>query len=135
MNTNSTKIIIVTAIISVAIGAAGAMAFSDMSGEKMSGTQGMGHMMPDGTRMDGSMGMQMEMDGMMQNLKGKTGDAFDKAFLSDMIMHHQGAVDMAEAALKDAKHQEIKDLSQRIIAAQEEEILQMQTWEKEWYGN
>lgn len=134
MNTNSTKIIIATAIISIAIGAAGAIAFSNTQDAEMSGMQG-GHMMPDGTRMGGSMGMQMEMDGMMQNLKGKTGDAFDKAFLSEMIMHHEGAVDMAEAALRDAKHQEIKDLAQRIITAQEEEIQQMKTWEKEWYGN
>lgn len=79
--------------------------------------------------------MQMEMDGMMQNLSGKTGDAFDTAFLTEMIMHHQGAVDMAEAALQDAKHQEIKDLAQRIITAQEEEILLMQTWQRDWYGN
>jgi uncharacterized protein (DUF305 family) len=137
MNTNSTKIIIATAIISIAIGAAGAMAFSAMKDKKMSGMQSGGHMMPDGTMMGGSMGMQMEMemDAMMQNLNGKTGDAFDKAFLSEMIMHHQGAVDMAEAALRDAKHQEIKDLAQRIITAQEEEVLQMRTWEKNWYGN
>lgn len=132
MNTNSTKIIIATAIVSIAIGAAGAMAFSGAKDTKMTGMQG-GHMMPDGTMMNGSMGMQM--DGMMQNLKGKTGDSFDKAFLNEMIMHHEGAVDMAEAALKDAKHQEIKDLSQRIITAQEEEIQQMKAWEKEWYGN
>jgi len=132
MNTNSAKIIIATSIISVAIGAAGAMAFTNKE-EDMSGMQGMGHMMPDGTMMGGS--MQMEMDGMMKNLEGKTGDAFDKAFLADMIMHHQGAVDMAEAALKDANHQGIKDLSQRIITAQQEEIQQMQAWEKEWYGN
>lgn len=131
MNTSSTKTIIATAIVSIAIGAAGAMAFSNTEDKEMSGMQG--HMMPDGTVMGGS--MQMEMDGMMQNLNGKTGDAFDKAFLSEMIMHHEGAVDMAEAALKDAKHQEIKDLAQRIITAQEEEIQQMKTWEKEWYGN
>ncbi len=135
MNTQSTKIIIATAIVSIAIGAAGAMAFSGTKDASMSGMEGMGHRMPDGTMMDGSMDMQMEMDGMMQNLEGKTGDAFDRTFLSEMIMHHEGAVDMAEAALRDAGRQEIKDLSQSIITAQEQEIRQMQAWEKEWYGN
>lgn len=79
-------------------------------------------------------GMQNAMDGMMVGLQGKTGDAFDRAFLSEMIMHHQGAVYMAEAALKDAKHQEIKTMAQNIIAAQTTEIQQMQQWQKSWYG-
>ena len=78
--------------------------------------------------------MQTEMDGMMQGLDGKTGDDFDKAFLSGMITHHQGAVEMAEAALKDAKHQEIKDLAKNIISAQNTEIKEMQDWQKAWYG-
>ena len=128
MNTNSPKIIIATAIISIAIGAVGAIAFYD--GNNM-GMQG--HMMPDGTTMGGGMGMQM--DAMMQNLDGKTGDAFDKAFLTEMIMHHEGAVVMARAALKSAKHQEIKDLAQEIISAQETEINLMKKWQKDWYGN
>lgn len=87
------------------------------------------HMMHD------SMGMKSEMDGMMQSLEGKTGDAFDQAFLSEMIVHHQGAVAMAEAALKYAQHQEVKDLAQAILAAQNAEIKQMQEWQKSWYGN
>lgn len=82
----------------------------------------------------GSMGMQVEMDGMMQALDGKTGDAFDEAFLKEMVVHHQGAVAMAEAALKSAKHQEIKDLAQAIISAQNSEIREMQNWQASWYG-
>lgn len=131
MNPNSNKVIIATAIISVAIGAVGTLAFLRTQYTEMGGMAG--HMMPDGTMMGGS--MQMQMDGMMQNLNGKTGNAFDMAFLSEMIMHHEGAVDMAKAALQNAKHQEIKDLAERIIAAQEEEIEQMKTWQKTWYGN
>ena len=78
--------------------------------------------------------MKHEMEGMMMGLDSKDGDAFDQAFLSEMIVHHQGAVDMAEAALKDAKHAEIKDLAQNIIAAQNTEIAQMKEWQKTWYG-
>ena len=93
------------------------------------------HMMPNGSMMDDS-GMRMgsAMDDMMAGLAGKRGDAFDKAFLSEMIMHHQGAVEMAEAALADAKHQEIKDMARAIITAQTSEINQMKGWQKSWYG-
>lgn len=94
-----------------------------------------GHMMPDGSMMGGSnSSMSGMMAGMMAGLEGKTGDDFDKAFLSEMVMHHEGAVDMAEAALKSAKHQEIKTLSNAIITAQNKEIADMKAWYKAWYG-
>lgn len=88
-----------------------------------------------GTMMhDSSSGMQNEMDSMMRGLDGTTGDTFDQAFLAEMILHHQGAIAMAERALQDAKHPEIKTLAQNIITAQNAEIKQMQTWQTEWYG-
>ncbi len=93
------------------------------------------HMMSNGSMMDDNgMGMGHAMDDMMEGLQGKTGDEFDQAFLSEMIMHHQGALSMAEAALKSANHQEIKTMAQAIISAQKAEIVQMQTWNKSWYG-
>lgn len=73
------------------------------------------------------------MQGMMSGLGNKTGDEFDKAFISEMIIHHQGAIDMANAALKNAKHQEIKDLANAIISAQTKEINQMKEWQAAWY--
>ncbi len=95
------------------------------------------HMMPDGSMMgnDGSsMSMAEMMTSMNAELEGKTGDAFDQAFISEMIMHHQGAVEMAELALTNAKHQEIKDLANAIILAQNKEIADMKAWQKAWYG-
>jgi uncharacterized protein (DUF305 family) len=96
------------------------------------------HMMPDGSMMSNGGGMSMSMSEMMDSmnaeLKGKTGDAFDQAFLSEMIVHHQGAVGMAEAALTNAKHPEIKQLAQEIITAQNKEIAEMQQWQKNWYN-
>ncbi len=94
------------------------------------------HMMDNGEMMhnNGMMGMNGAMDGMMAGLSGKTGDAFDKAFIKEMIMHHEGAVVMAEAALKDAKHPEIKTMANTIISAQTSEINQMKAWLKDWYG-
>ena len=77
---------------------------------------------------DGAMGA------MMNALEGKAGDEFDMAFLSEMIVHHEGAVVMAQQALRVAQHQEIKDLAIAIITAQNKEIADMKTWQDAWYG-
>lgn len=92
------------------------------------------HKMPDGTMMnDVGMDMHSMMDGMMATLDGKTGDEFDKAFLSEMIVHHQGAVDMAQAVLDTSKKPELIKLANEIITAQTKEIKMMQDWQKAWF--
>lgn len=104
----------------------------DMKGGHQMGS----HMMPNGEMMSNgteSMGMADMMQSMNAELQGKTGDAFDQAFLSEMIIHHEGAVEMAQLALTNAKHQEIKDLAKAIIAAQNKEIADMKGWMKVWY--
>ncbi|MGW8169555.1 MAG: DUF305 domain-containing protein [Sulfurovaceae bacterium] len=74
----------------------------------------------------------MSMGQMMSGLQGKTGDNFDKAFLREMIMHHQGAINMANLAKTNAKHDEIKNMANDIVIAQTKEINQMQTWQTNW---
>ena len=76
--------------------------------------------------------MSISMDDMAAGLRNKTGDEFDRAFLSGMIVHHQGAVAMAELADKNAKHAEVKRLSRDIISAQKDEIAQMRQWQTDW---
>lgn len=85
---------------------------------------------------DTTSGSEMTMSQMSDDLKNKTGDDFDKAFISSMIDHHQGAIDMAELAQKNAKHSEIKDMADDIISAQSNEINMMRAWQTDWgYGN
>ena len=93
------------------------------------------HRMPDGSMMNNSGNQTMDgmMMDMMSGLAGKTGDAFDQAFLSEMIVHHQGAVDMARAVLTSSKRPELIKLANDIIAAQTKEIGMMQAWQKEWF--
>lgn len=74
----------------------------------------------------------MSMSDMTADMKNKTGDAFDMAFVSEMIVHHQGAIDMANLASTRASHQEVKDLAKMIITAQTNEIAQMQDWQTQW---
>ena len=74
----------------------------------------------------------MSMSAMNADLKGKTGDDFDKAFLSMMMEHHQGAIEMAMQAKQNAKHSELKTMADDIISAQTREIEQMKAWQKQW---
>jgi uncharacterized protein (DUF305 family) len=46
----------------------------------------------------------------------------DQKFAEMMIPHHEGAIAMAEAAKEQGQHDEVKELADAIIAAQEREI-------------
>lgn len=58
---------------------------------------------------------------------------FDAQFIDSMIEHHQGAIEMAQQALADAEHEELRTLANAIIAAQTQEIAEMTTWRQGWY--
>lgn len=94
----------------------------------------MTHQMPDGSVMP-NVGMNMDemMSGMMAGLEGKKGSEFDKAFLAEMIVHHQGAVEMAKMVIESSKKPELINLANNIISAQNKEILMMQNWQKTWF--
>ena len=75
-----------------------------------------------------NMGMQS-----MSTLERLSGKNFDIAYMSMMIDHHKGAVEMSEAALKVSKDERIRKAAQEIIAVQNEEIAQLTGWLKSWY--
>ena len=129
MNTNkkfSVGIVVISLIIGLFVG----FYFGNSKREAVSGI----HVMPDGTVMENdSMDMAQMMADMNKALLGKTGDEFDETFLREMIIHHEGAVEMAKLALTNAKHSEIKDLAGAIISAQNKEIADMITWMNTWY--
>lgn len=60
---------------------------------------------------------------------------FDAMFIDGMIVHHQGAINMAQQAQAEAQRPEIKQLAGEIIKAQTAEIAQMQTWRKAWFAD
>jgi uncharacterized protein (DUF305 family) len=60
-------------------------------------------------------------------------DQIDATFMTWMIAHHQGAIDMAALAEERAAHQEVKDLAASIITSQSAEIQMMKGWLSDWY--
>ena len=76
--------------------------------------------------MDDGGGMEMMSDEDMADLEEATGAEFDTMFLEMMIVHHKGAVKMAEAELEDGKFADAKTLAQEIIDTQEGEITEME---------
>lgn len=64
---------------------------------------------------------------------GPQDEAFDLRFIDGMVLHHQGAIAMAEQVLEKSERLELKQLAEDIIAAQQQEISQMQQWRQAWY--
>lgn len=58
---------------------------------------------------------------------------YDLRFIDAMVPHHEGAVVMANDALKKSKRPEVKQLAKAIVTAQDKETIQMQQWRKDWY--
>ncbi len=94
------------------------------------------HQMSDGSMMhDGEMmGMQGMMMDMTARLKGKTGAELEKIFLEDMIVHHQGAVDMSKELLKGTDRPELVQFANDIITVQSKEVEMQKQWLTEWFG-
>lgn len=67
-------------------------------------------------------------------LKALDGKEFEIAYLSQMIAHHQAAVDMARQALQVATRPETRDEAQKVIDRQTQEIDQMMGWLKAWHN-
>jgi uncharacterized protein (DUF305 family) len=68
----------------------------------------------------------------MEELRELEGDEFDRRFMQAMIVHHEGAIDMAERVLAEGQDDEVAGLAQLVIDAQQREIEQMQRWLEEW---
>lgn len=74
----------------------------------------------------GMMNSQTDMDSL------NSATDFDKAFLEQMIPHHQMAVMMANMLEQGTNRPEMKKLADDITAAQTKEIQQMKQWQKDW---
>jgi uncharacterized protein (DUF305 family) len=72
----------------------------------------------------GSGGMMSEQD--MQALMNATGAEFDRLFLTQMIAHHTGAVEMAQAELSEGSNTDALAMAEAIRDSQSAEIAEME---------
>jgi len=117
-------LLLAVALILAACGGAG-------GGQQGSGSGGMAGM--DHSQMGhGSMGMGSK--GMARQMVMENGKYSDRRFIDAMVPHHQGAIAMAEVALKNAQHEEIIQLSRNIISSQQAEIEELKSIKQEEFG-
>jgi uncharacterized protein (DUF305 family) len=134
------KAIMLAAALVSGLAIAGGTTYFAMAEDKM---EGMDHSKMDHSKMDHSKmddasmaeppstkaykaGMDRMMSGMMVPYTGNA----DVDFVTGMIPHHQGAIDMAKVVLEFGKDPAIRKLAEDIIKAQDSEIAFMQDWLK-----
>ena len=69
----------------------------------------------------------------MPALEKLSGAAFDRAWLSQMIAHHEVAVIVATMELAHGKRAGIRADAKAVVTAQVNEMAQMHAWLKAWY--
>ncbi|MDI9954602.1 MULTISPECIES: DUF305 domain-containing protein [unclassified Rhodococcus (in: high G+C Gram-positive bacteria)] len=62
----------------------------------------------------------------MDALTALSGTEFDRQWLTMMIEHHEGAIDMANTELADGENPEVRQMATDIVTAQQKEIADMQ---------
>lgn len=77
---------------------------------------------------------------MAQGSTGMMGNAdpsapADQQFLTGMIAHHEMAITMVQMMISQSDRPEMRDLGQRIITGQQQQIVQMRAWLQQWYPN
>jgi uncharacterized protein (DUF305 family) len=98
-------------------------------------TQGANHAKKDESgKMPGMKGRDHGSGGMASGMLMKDGEYSDERFIDAMVPHHEGAVEMARVAVKNAEHPEIERLAEHIISNQEAEINELESIKREEYG-
>jgi uncharacterized protein (DUF305 family) len=93
------------------------------------------HRMPDGSMMHNTPTASSNQGMSMMHDMGMMMVSTEKEFITEMIPHHQEAVDTAKEVLtRGATTPEIKTLLEDIVTAQEKEIADMKSWYETWYG-
>lgn len=131
MNNNT----IIVALLALIVGGASVYLFTNDDNYRGYGDTPNGmHRMSDGTLMSNT--RDTSMGGMMGNMDhGMMMVGSEKEFITEMIPHHQEAVDTAKEVLaRGATTPEIKTLMENIVSAQEKEIADMKSWYQTWYG-
>jgi uncharacterized protein (DUF305 family) len=74
-----------------------------------------------------------QVDPMNASLQSLKGAEFEASFLQQMIQHHRSAIEMAKMVPDHTQRAELRQLAEKIISTQQQEIEQMTKWLTDWY--
>src|SRR5918997_4995789 len=118
-------LLLVVALMLASCGGSGSGSGEQGSDKSADGMQGMDH-----SKMDMDGGGTMSASEMLM----EDGEYSDERFIDAMVPHHQGAVEMAQVALENAQHREIRTLARDIVTAQEAEIERLKSIKEREFG-
>jgi len=64
----------------------------------------------------------------------ENGEYSDEQFIDAMVPHHEGAVEMAEVALRNAEHDEVRRLAEDAVSTQQAEIERLKAIKQQEFG-
>jgi uncharacterized protein (DUF305 family) len=77
---------------------------------------------------------ESEMRAMGETLKKAAGAEFDVMFTDMMATHHQGAITMGRAALRQAKEPKLARFGESVVRKQTREKERLSKWHEQWRG-
>lgn len=72
----------------------------------------------------------------IRRLSALSGAEFENEFLTEFSKHHLQIIKLSEKAVRKVYHEELRtQIAERIIQSQSRQVVQMQTWDCQWYGD
>lgn len=71
----------------------------------------------------------------IRRLSALTGAAFEDEFLTEFSKHHLRIIKESEKAVQRVYHDELRREAQMTVTNQSRQVVQMQTWDCQWYGD
>jgi uncharacterized protein (DUF305 family) len=71
----------------------------------------------------------------LESSPGAASTVDELQFIDTMIVHHEGAIDMAQLVQTRAAHPELRSLAAEIIRDQQNEIAQLRAWREKYFKN
>lgn len=65
---------------------------------------------------------------------GMAQQSYDLQFIDSMTAHHQQGIQMAQLAVEKARHKELREMAQKMVKDQRQEVEQMRTWREQWFA-
>lgn len=77
----------------------------------------------------------LEGEGRMNQLEPLSGAEFEIRFLEEFPRHHKTVIQRSEPLVRNAVHEEVRQLATSIVTNQTQGAIQLVTWKCQWYDD